>query len=225
MAYEQFRDSGRPTFHSALDDIPERAKSLLVRGLQSLAQLDPGKWEALVEMAISASVSSYPVRPEDVRKHLEIDAEQGRWIGNAATFVVTLLGAYSDVTPDAFISEISERGLVDDTNKDAIKNFVAFVAERRQKLEEDAEKATLRAAVLPTLQEFNIAVDIRFDEDPNGKPRLAPIAVTMIDTDSEGQLVWFQMSKRQVESVIQQLQEALAKLEKAEAWSKAHGQS
>lgn len=223
MAFQGFKNSGRPTIEAALDDLPERAKPILIPGLKELARMVPSKWDALVPMALEAAVSAYPFRSDEFERELGLKQDEAHYLGNAATFIVTLVGSYEECSPDQLISELRARDMVSSDDAPGLLAFVEFVASQRANLEEDSERNQLESEVLPTLQRFQTAVDLRFEERADGSPRIAPVLVTMIDTDAEGQLVWFQMTKRQVQSLATELQEALEKMNRAEAWASSRG--
>ena len=220
MAFESFKENGRPTVQAALDDLPDRGKVLLQKGLQAIARLRRDKWEKLVSMALEALVSSYGFDAEQVAEALEIGAPDANIVGNGGTFIVTMIGAYADCEPEMLVELLVDKQLVSPEDVPKVTEFVKFVADRRGSVEDEAARFELVASVLPTLQRFETSVDLRFS-DRSGKPLVAPVVIAMIDSDAEGQIMWFQMSKTQVRTVLEQLQDSLEEIERAEAWANA----
>jgi hypothetical protein len=62
-------------------------------------------------------------------------------------------------------------------------------------------------------------VDIRIGFDNDEIALAVPVVLVHIDTDSKDQEIWFQMSKGQLKTAIEDLTKILLRVEAAEKWS------
>ena len=71
------------------------------------------------------------------------------------------------------------------------------------------------------LTKFSTMIDLRpgFSEDERSIKFTVPVVIARVTNDETDDDVWFQMSKRQVERLIIDLQNVLVKVEVAEKWS------
>lgn len=221
MALEHLRSPGKSTVADAIKDIPQRAKSFLRSSFSALVALDRRKWSDVISMAVEAFESSYPIDEAEFAAKIDIPAEESKYVINAASFIAAMLSAHPEATAEVFVASLVENKLVDAERKedqDVILEFAKFVAEKRDALTEELEKSTLRNEVLPSLHRFETTVDIRFSTSDSGAIRAVPVVLMMVDTDAEGQIIWYQVSKHQLKNMIGQLQKTLERVVKAEAW-------
>lgn len=221
MAFDFFKRQGKPTAQAAIDDLPSQMKRPLVAGLALLADVSKSKWDTLAVASIDAIGSSYIQSADELSASLGVPQEEAGHLANAASFIVALIGSFPDCSPSDLTAGLLESELIEERHRQPIGEFAAFVANQRGKLEEELDRSTLESEVLPSLQRFATVVDIRFDDRADGGVRTTPVLIGMIDTDAEGQIVWFQMSKRQLKNMLIQLQSALEKMDKAEVWARS----
>jgi len=199
-----------------LDDLPEDARALLATALPRLATLQEDRWSKLAEFAMDGSFSGYAFDPARASVDLGVSVEDARLLVNAAGF----LSAISTVSVDADASVIVETlagvDLLAPDSGAAIFRFVEFLIDNREAIAEDYERSALANSVLPTLQRFDTNVDVRLSKMTAKRTRVAPVVVACVDTDAEGQIIWFQMSKGQVRRIVSQLEGVLKQLELAE---------
>lgn len=80
-------------------------------------------------------------------------------------------------------------------------------------------RAALPAEVFPYFSDIDIAVDLRFAWESDAISDAVPVALLAIDTDAEGERIWFQASKQQMRDIQQGIEKALKQMEAIEAWA------
>ena len=77
-------------------------------------------------------------------------------------------------------------------------------------------RGRLANVVLPSLVQFETTVDLRIQFD-NEKPKdFVSIAVVHIETDAENTEIWCQLSRFQIETILDKLKNTLKEMEIAE---------
>ncbi|MDD2860570.1 MAG: hypothetical protein PHI71_05795 [Acidiphilium sp.] len=102
-----------------------------------------------------------------------------------------------------------------------VAQFVAtVVADQRTELQKTFAREHLANAVLPSLTSFDVAVDLRFKFSGPEIDDTVAVAVAHIGTDTQFQQIWLQLTKTDVESIIEKLSVALKQLYAAEAFGR-----
>jgi hypothetical protein len=221
MALEHLRSHGKSTIADAIRDIPGRSKDFLRSSLSMLAALDRNKWPTVISLAVDAFESSYAIDEVELAKVIDVSVDDAKYIINAASFIAAMLSAHPEATPQTFVDSLIAVSLLDADRKatnEGVLDFALVVSEKREALTEEFERSTLRNEVLPSLHRFETTIDIRFSVSESGAIRAVPVVLMMIDTDAEGQVIWYQVSKHQLKNMISQLERTLERVGKAEVW-------
>jgi hypothetical protein len=107
-----------------------------------------------------------------------------------------------------------------DKNAQAAITAVLNELERdRSSVSSALRRASLATRLLPSLTDLSCVVDIRIGFDNDEIALAVPVVLMHIDTDSNNQEIWFQMSKGQLKTAIEDLTKILLRVEAAEKWS------
>jgi len=125
--------------------------------------------------------------------------------------------ALMDLTATAgeFI-EIAADRLFDAASRPAAEIVAKNFVESRAKLQAIYNNTTLASAVLPSLDNLSIAVDLRVRIEDGKVARGTPVAVLHFDTDVTGHQLWLQLNKTEVQFVIDRLKITLEEMTLAE---------
>jgi hypothetical protein len=78
------------------------------------------------------------------------------------------------------------------------------------------DRRRLANETLPTLSSFDVSVDLRLSFEDDSIQHGVAVALVHLDTDANGQEVWFQAGRADVEMMLAQLESALRHMELAE---------
>ncbi|WP_258127511.1 hypothetical protein [Achromobacter anxifer] len=202
-----------------LSDLPDEARSLLASALPRLQILQEDRWSKLAEFALEGSFSGYAFDPAKAGEELGVSVDDARLLFNAAGFLTAISTVFGDADASVIIETLIGVDILTPQSGGEILRFVGFLIENRESITEDYERSALANSVLPTLQRFDTNVDLRLSKATAKRIRTAPVVVACVDTDAEGQIIWFQMSKGQVKRIMTQLEGVLKQLELAESIS------
>lgn len=80
-------------------------------------------------------------------------------------------------------------------------------------------RASLPAQVFPYFSDIDIVVDLRIGFEADIIIDTVPVALITVDTDAEGEKIWFQASKQQMRQLQEEIEKALKRMEAVEAWA------
>ena len=144
----------------------------------------------------------------------EIPSLTGRDAGRLATAlsVVAALLTQHAVTIDEFL-QAARNNFYDEGAEQPVRLAAELVISHRHTLTAAVERQRLENVVLPSLTDFSVAVDVRIrfaNEQPIG---FVPIAVVHIDTDGSNQEIWCQLSRADINRIIEKLQNTVREME------------
>ena len=130
----------------------------------------------------------------------------------AATMVVqTLLQV--PVSAQDFVQAGLDSSAVSEDHAAGLRRFARLVVDARPELQEQANLSRLGNTVLPTLRTFDLALDVRVQVVDSAVARSVPVVLAYVDTDSEGQVIWFQMAESAVRHLRDDLSSMLDQIE------------
>jgi hypothetical protein len=141
----------------------------------------------------------------------ESDAEQ---LGSVYSLVMGLLSETA-ACPEEFVSR-AEGILFTDARGEIAHTIAISICELRPGIVGVIERAQLAREVLPSLLALEIAIDVRLRVVDGRVTTSIPVALLHIDTDSERQELWLQLSRGDVEETIKKLQKCLIDMQLAE---------
>ena len=134
---------------------------------------------------------------------------------SAVTAVVGLLTEIM-ASADEFVSAAKGK-IFDDDDAEVAQEIAEYVVSQRTELQHSMSRENLANAVLPSLTRFDIAIDLRFKFKENEIEDKVPVAIVNIGTDAKSQSLWLQLSRNDVQRVIEKLQVAEKRMGAVEA--------
>lgn len=198
-------------------DAPEDARNSFREGLGFISGLEEEAHRSLLKWArVPRPGGGFGDRTS---LHLEtgILPEQAGPIWLAVTMMVSSLRE-SSVTGEKFIRAGFELGELTEEMIPGLTRFANLIVSHRSELKEASDSAQLQNIVVPTLTHFELALDARVEISGESVTRGVPVALAYIDTDSEGQVVWFQMDEARVVELRDKLSRTLDEIKILKQW-------
>ena len=195
--------------------LPRAFRDDAEKGFTVLAGIPSDRYEDIVQRAIVMVESRRP--PVDgLEKLLGLTSSDVGNVFAAAMLMVPFVG--EGTTPDEFIDAAVKTKLIDHQIVSRLKPFFDVVVAHAKPITEAIKRSAITDQVLPAFYDINIAVDLRIGFLGDRVDIAVPVAVIHIDTDVEDRQLWFQASKRKLLVIRDEIDEALQKMDAAEAW-------
>jgi len=199
-----FRAPAGDSFENVVGEIPAQVRRFLASGLHLLAAVAPEKLGHLFEHAVR-TLSDFEPNENAIASDIGLAKESVSPVLSAASMIVGLVSSREE-TEDEVIKALIAKGMVEEADSARVGQFVTKVRESRSVARAAFDRMELVSEVLPMLESFETAVDIRLSHHGAAPGIAAPVLVVHLDTDAPHQELWFQMSTAQVENLIDKLQ-------------------
>lgn len=199
-------------------DIPAHVKSYLKGGFDILAKVSEAHLGELVKTVSESFRSHYAISPVQLASQLNLSTEQASALLAATSLLAMALSSREEPVEEVVQAAI-QAGLLENSHKDAALRFSSSITDR-QALKQALDRSRVSSEILPSLIDFETTVDMRLSFDKNEIKFAVPVALVHLDTDANNQEVWFQLNKKEVERMINDLQSTLRRMEEVEKWSK-----
>ncbi len=208
----------RGTVQEVFADMPTGLKDYVRDGFAVLSKLPQQKFDEIRRATLDAVEAGGSVVEGGLSARLDIDKADVRSLLAATSLFATFLLGRDEKLPQLVAAAV-EAKLIRPEDSPAALLFYEAIERDRPTLKETIQRSRYSSSVLPSLLEFETTIDIRLGFEKGRVDFVTPIALVHLDTDSEGQEVWLQLTKKQVERVVNELQDALRKMEEAEKWA------
>jgi hypothetical protein len=141
-------------------------------------------------------------------------AESGQ-ISTAYTVAMGLLGE-SVATADDFV-EAARGKLFDPEDEGSARAIAGAICDLRGDIKVVLASAELAGSVLPSFMSLDTSLDVRMKFADGKLLTAAPVVVAYLDTDANGEEIWFQMTKGDIEGLVKQFNVILSDIKAAEA--------
>jgi hypothetical protein len=203
---------------SQIADFPERGKAAARQGFEILRGLSEADRTRAVELMLSAFEKGGGGNLDTEQLSKEIPGLDRS--GDAGRAVTALSVEFALLTQNAVSSaEFVQAGTgkIFDSNSEATASSIAnIVIARRATLTRAMERSRLANLVLPSLVRLEVTVDLRIRFQDGRAQDSVPVALVYIDTDSDNNEMWFQMSRADVDTMIEKLQSTATDMDLAE---------
>ena len=176
---------------------PDAVKRTFHEGLRLIAQLDQQQCDSLLAWALK-------LRPGGLAgDNSSVVSETGIPIQNAGP-VRLALGMMVETLSDTRITveDFLDAGLLNSAftqgDRRGVGRLAKLIVGARAEFQEQSKIVQLQNAVLPSLTTFELALDSRIKISNRKVVRSVPVVLAYADTDSEGQVIWFQMDEGMV---------------------------
>jgi hypothetical protein len=201
----------------SLSEVPRAFRIQAQSGFKVLASVSKQHYAEILK-AVVVVLESRKAPLEELEKHLGLSQSDLSSLIAASMLTVPILGS-SGGTPEEFLAALVKVDLVPAELVPNIRPFIETVVAERLQLGRAMRQAALPSQVLPFLSDVEIVVDLRVGFEGDAVLDTVPVAVLHIDTDADGAEIWFQASKSQMERLKLDIDEAVKRMEAAEAWS------
>ncbi|MEX3954716.1 hypothetical protein [Trinickia sp. EG282A] len=201
-----------------LTALPSRGASSIREGFAQLSARGEQSFPKLVEIG-EQTLSGVAAPVGDVAVELGVSEGIADLMLSASSMTMYACGRYAgELTPNELSGVLLEAGLL--ANEDVgrqLEPFFALVLERQSQLRVDIERQDDARSVLPNLMRFDLNVDVRVKFQKNEVKSFLPVVIGHMDTDAEGQLIWFQMTKEQLLRLQEDITDVLDQVAAVEA--------
>lgn len=215
---------GPPTPGSAaaverLRRLPEDVRETIQQGFSALARVAPDKRGDLVRLVIqSGGHSRYGQSTRDAAVLLGLSPDEAADVLGAlsALLHIGVMGAEPGAVE--FVSSAIKSGLIPPDASDTAREIAAGFDANRVGYAAAHDRVDLANRVLPSLESFDASVDVRFGFREGVMVTYAPVVVASLSTDApEGGMIFFQLTRDQVDRLLSELSDLKEKLDKADA--------
>jgi hypothetical protein len=201
-------ETPREQLARVLAGYPSNALPYFSRTFATAGQLSEQDRKKVVEALLDAMQrGKHQFNGDALRSLTDLSSQEAEEI---ATVYSVAIGLLSDTTatPDDFVAE--GRGKLFTSEHDATALSIAqAICNNREQISKAIQRARLGGAVLPSLRKFEVATDFRVQVVKNELKMGVPLVVVHIDTDADGQEVWLQLSRLDVDDIIKKLTNCL----------------
>lgn len=197
--------------------LPRGFKEQAQKGFAVLAEVPQQNYAEILQ-AVVVAMESKKASLDGLEKSLKLSATDLGSLFAASMLVVPILGERGNA--EEFVNSAVKVGLIGENLVAKIQPFVAAIIGQRTQIARAIRRASLPAEVLPYISNVEIVVDLRIAFEEQNIIESIPVAIVHIDTDVEGQEMWFQSSKHQMQQLKSDLEEAIKRMEAVEAWGR-----
>ena len=220
----RFQISKKVSLRDTLAEIPRGPAASIQGGLRVLSELNRDQARQISNLVIEEiRKGGSRVEPKTIRKEFGLSEEDANDLAFAMAVMAGVLSA-RDETAKEFVDAAVDSKFLEAAHSAHLLDVAENLVSKRHDVKEAIEQQSLASEVLPSLLSFDVTTEVRLGFENNNIKRVVPIVVAHLDTDAFQQEVWFQLTKRQVEMVIDDLKEVLDRIKLAEAWSKKTSQ-
>lgn len=200
----------------AIASIPDHVKPMIASGFRIVSSMPLENAEKLLRFAIQDYTDRTDTLSKDGRE-AEFDLPRAEF-WRAASALVPLVGILleSEGRAEEFIDAARSTNLVDESSHQRILSLATVVVADRGRSALIERQVRLGAAVLPSFDKVEYVTDIRV-RVRDGKLESVPVAIVHLETDARDQQLWFQLTKRQLQVLLDMLKQAEADMLVVEA--------
>ena len=175
---------------SAIDDMPASLRSSIATAYDFASSLDDDTWREAIETLlrdIKKGGSFFDV--DGLAAALRLQTNEVRKLVSGFSATIALL-TQTTASAQQFVEAARQKSLLGENGIARALAAATLIADARPDLERIFSRRRLASAVLPTLELFDISVDVRFRFKGDQIEESVPIAVVHIDTDAQHHELW-----------------------------------
>lgn len=200
-----------------LTRMPRPFKEQAEKGFAVLAEVGQQHYAEILQ-AVLVGLESKKAPLEELEKSLKLSINDLSSLFAASMLTVPILGEGGSA--EEFINSAVKVGVIPQSLVPKIQPFVDTVVAQRAQIGRAIRRAALPAEVLPYISNAEIVVDLRMAFEEQTVVEAVPVAIVHIDTDANGQEIWFQSSKQQMQQLKNDIEDAIKRMESAAEWSR-----
>ncbi len=195
--------------------MPRAFKDQAEKGFVVLSDI-PKQNYAEVLQAVIATLESKKPPLDDLEKSLKLSKGDLSSLFAAAMLTVPILGEGGNA--EEFVSSAVKSGLIKETLVPKIQPFIDTIVSQKAVIGRAIRRASLPSQVFPSFSSIEVAVDLRIGFEDQKVVDAVPVAIVHIDTDTNGDEMWFQCSKHEMLQLKSEIEDAVKRMEAAESW-------
>jgi hypothetical protein len=197
--------------------------NMLTRGFKAAASMSQADRHEVVTDILRAFFDAGQTEdPKVVAERYKLTPSEAREMTIALSMMTVTLAEVS-VSVEQFFEVGIAKGALDEQIATALRGDAERIIAERARVKEGVQRGSLANEVLPSVLGFNYAVDLRLKFEKEKLTASVPVLVAYLDTDGEGQRVWFQLTRADTERLIEQLQTGLESLKAASSLADKFG--
>jgi hypothetical protein len=198
-------------------DLPDRAKAAARQGFQIAGSLSPTDRTKVLDLMFSSFERGGWSIDADLLSN-EIPSLRRGDAGRLMTAVSIsfALLTQNPVTTAEFV-QAGSSDIFDANSEPTATEIADVVISRRPTLDKAMARNQLANAVLPSVAQFSVTVDLRIRFENEKAQEFVPVALVHLDTDADNTEIWCQLSRADITSIIQKLSNAAREMDLAEA--------
>jgi hypothetical protein len=195
--------------------IPRGFKDEASKGFAVLAEIGQQHYAEILQAVIVTLESKRPPL-EKLAETLKIPVSQISSLFAACMFTVSVLGEGGSA--DEFINACLSASLLREDRVPKVRSFLETIVAQQPQIGRTIRRAEMPGQVLPSVSNFEVVVDLRMAFDGEAVAEVVPVAIVHVDTDAEVEELWFQASRQQMQQLKIDVDEAIRRMDLAEAW-------
>ncbi|CAG9193406.1 HCaRG family protein [Burkholderia gladioli] len=200
-----------------LRSLPRGAIPSVREGFVQLQSLRPEAIDGILE-AGQASISGTPTSLERIAALIGVSERVADLMMAAVSMTMYASARYeAALTVDQLVKILKDVDLLTVYPSDELKALFAAIVKHHGDLRDTVERNDETRSSLPSLTNLTLDVNVRIAFQKNDVKSLVPVVIGHINTDAEGQLVWFQLTKEQLLSIHESIGDTLKQIESVEA--------
>ena len=205
-----------PILSVPFDDLPPEVGEALHEGFSHIADLSPASLKLLAS-EVSRWVDLGHVRPTPIVLDPPVEAETLDLMASAAAFQATaLFSPVRRMSTEDFVAGAVRAGIVGKEHAEAVSRFgSAYLNAHKEDIENALGRSYASTQIIPSLSGIQALVDLRLVGTRGSRAIATPVVIMGLTTDVEGERLIFQMTPRDVNSLLKQLKGVSRRLEEA----------
>ena len=197
-------------------EMPERAKLAARQGFEvvhGLSDVDRQRAAELMLASLEKGSAGFDTEPLSNIIPTLTRRDAGR-LATALSISLALL-TQNLVSAGEFVQ--AARGSIFEPASEAAAHAIAeLVISQRERLAKAMARNRLANVVLPSLSDFSVTVDLRLQFTNDKVDTFVPVAIVNMDTDGENNRLWCQLSRADIDMILETLQNAANQMDLAE---------
>ena len=202
----------------SVSGIPPEVKIYLAKGFAALERLSEDKLTTVMDVAKDYLNIPVSANRAEVVSKLGVTGEDAMALMTAISFSTFILTSRA-ATPEDFVQALKSVDVLPKTQTPGLLRLAQAINRNRAALKETLERSQVANALLPSLAKFETTIDLRLGFEKSQVGFAVPVVLMHVDTDAEGEELWFQVNQKQLEALMKDLEEARRRVDEAGKWA------
>ena len=187
------------------------------RGFSLLARMPTGRLADLAGVAKKSIGVKYPPF-EKYASDLEVSPEDVMALLSAAGLASAILLSARVTSAEEFARIAVEEELAEEEHRAAISKFAQIVLDQAGPWRDSLDRSRIASQIIPAFALLNTTIDVRLQIEEGQVQAAVPVAILYLGTDVDEEEIIFQATKKEIEYILEQLQDLKDQLQTTEEW-------